>query len=59
MEEINSSIKMLKSLQNDIKFQWLPFHFGIVGNVMANGFTKKGTTRATHIRVNYHFTVPN
>jgi hypothetical protein len=34
--EIHSSIKQLKGLQNDIKFQWFPSQCGVFGNSIAD-----------------------
>jgi hypothetical protein len=33
--EIHLSIKQLKGLQKDVKFQWVPSHCRVVGNEMA------------------------
>jgi hypothetical protein len=33
--EIHSFIKLLKGLEKDIKFQWIPSYWGIVGNEIA------------------------
>jgi ribonuclease HI len=41
--EIHSSIKMLKGLQKDIKFQWMPSHCGAVRNAIAGYLAKKGS----------------
>jgi hypothetical protein len=34
----------LKGLQKDIKFQWVPFHYGVVSNEMEDYLAKKSTT---------------
>jgi hypothetical protein len=41
--EIHSSIKLLKGLQKDTKFQWIPFHCGVVVDEMAEYLARKGT----------------
>jgi ribonuclease HI len=43
IKEIHSSIKLLKGLQKDIKFQWMPSYCRVVGNEMADCLAKKGT----------------
>ena len=34
----------MKGLQKDIKFQWVPFYCGVVGNEMADYLAKRGIT---------------
>jgi len=57
--EIYSSIKQLKGFQKDIKFQWVPSHFGVMGNEMAITWQRKVLQSAKYLRVNYHFILPN
>jgi hypothetical protein len=42
ISEIHSSIKLLKGLHKDTKFQWIPSHCGVVSNKVADYLTKKG-----------------
>jgi ribonuclease HI len=32
----------LKDLQKDTEFQWIPSHWGVVGNIMADYLAKNG-----------------
>jgi ribonuclease HI len=41
--EIHASFKLLKGHQNDIKFQWIPSHCGVVDNERADDLAKNGT----------------
>jgi hypothetical protein len=41
--KIHSTIKLLKGLQKDIKFLWIPSHCAVVGNEKAHYLAKKGT----------------
>jgi hypothetical protein len=34
---------LLQGLWKDIKFQWIPSHFGVMGNEMSDYLAKKGT----------------
>jgi ribonuclease HI len=43
ISEIHSSTKLLEGLQKDTTFQWIPSHFGVVGNETADFLAKKGT----------------
>jgi hypothetical protein len=43
VREIHSFIKLLKGLQKDIKYQWIPSHSCVVGNEIADYLAKKGT----------------
>jgi hypothetical protein len=47
----SKSINLLKGLQNDIKYKWIPTHCGIMGNEVVDYLAKKGT-KIKHLHVN-------
>jgi hypothetical protein len=53
--EIHSCINILKGLQKDIKYQWIPFHCGVVGNETPDYLAKKEKAASQTFTCNLSF----